>query len=423
MNNNLHRLSVTLLVSGLSFAATPALALAPFEQLGKNLFFDTNLSEPNGQSCSSCHTPSAGFADPDQGIPVSEGVIPGLFGGRNSPTASYAMFSPVFNVDNNEGIWIGGQFLDGRATGEITGDPLADQALAPFLNPVEMANTSKADVVRDAVNSSYQSLVISECGNPVFSSEASIDATYMCLAQAIGEFERTWQFAKFNSKYDAYLKDCINRGNASDMELDQCAKGIGKNAKKSAKKVFSKKERKGLKLFMGANNNDGKFDKREGAGCSACHTADWSDSWSYDKAVITPSWAPDGRVPPLFTDFSYDNLGIPKSQHYLLVNNPVDLGLGPIVSDTQENGKFKVSTIRNVSKTAPYGHNGFFTTLSSITSFYNTRDSEPWAEAEVPDTMNHTELGNLGLSSKQEKQLVAFMKTLTDDYIGDDDDD
>ncbi len=83
---------------------TSSWALTPVEKLGKKLYFDTNLSEPDGQACASCHLPSAGFADPDQGIPVSEGVIPGLFGGRNSPTSSYAMYSPNFHFDENQGL-------------------------------------------------------------------------------------------------------------------------------------------------------------------------------------------------------------------------------------------------------------------------------------------------------------------------------
>ena len=55
------------------------------EQLGKLLFFDENLSTPPGQSCSSCHDPKFGFADPDQELPVSQGVIPqDHFGNRKN---------------------------------------------------------------------------------------------------------------------------------------------------------------------------------------------------------------------------------------------------------------------------------------------------------------------------------------------------
>ena len=123
--------------------------LTPKQELGSFLYFDENLSEPAGQSCASCHDPGFGFADPDKGLPVSEGVIPGLFGGRNSPSAAYAMYSPVRYFDFAEGLWIGGQFWDSRATGEVLGDPHADQALGPFLNPVEMNNPDKASVIAD----------------------------------------------------------------------------------------------------------------------------------------------------------------------------------------------------------------------------------------------------------------------------------
>jgi cytochrome c peroxidase len=124
-------------------------------------------------------------------------------------------------------------------------------------------------------------------------------------------------------------------------------------------------------------------------------------------------------VPPVFTDFTYDNLGVPKSEHPLLVNADVDLGLGAVVGDPEENGKFKVMSLRNIGLTGPYAHNGYFTTLKDITHFYNTRDvpAEMWPEPEYPQTINTDELGNLGLSSADEDALVAFMQTLSDGYV------
>jgi cytochrome c peroxidase len=103
----------------------------------------------------------------------------------------------------------------------------------------------------------------------------------------------------------------------------------------------------------------------------------------------------------------------------LLVDAPVDLGLGAIVGDPAENGKFKVMSLRNIGLTVPYAHNGFFTTLKDITHFYNTRDvrAEMWPAPEYPDTINVDELGNLGLSSADEDALVAFMLTLSDGYL------
>ena len=82
-------------------------------ELGEAIFTDTNLSNPAGQSCESCHTPSAGFADPDIDNPTSEGAISGIFGSRNSPTAAYAQHIPALSPRVNGG-FVGGLFWDGR---------------------------------------------------------------------------------------------------------------------------------------------------------------------------------------------------------------------------------------------------------------------------------------------------------------------
>jgi cytochrome c peroxidase len=385
--------------------------MTPIEQLGEFLYEDTNLSEPAGQACASCHHRDFGFVDPDSELPVSEGVVPGLFGGRNSPSAAYAMYSPILFFDEAEGLWIGGQFWDGRATGFVLGDPLADQALGPFLNPVEMANPNKAVVIADVAASDY-AVLFEEVWGP--GSLADVEAAYDRVALSIAAFERTELFAPFSSKYDHYLQVCMDMGGTPD----DCATGSWKDAKKAAKVAgYEQEEWKGFVLFMGENDNDGQMTPGEGAMCSACHVADWTEAPA-GPSVVIPAWSPDGRVPPLFTDFTFDNLGVPKSDHPLLQSNPVDLGLGPIIGDTAENGKFKVMTLRNIGLTEPYTHNGFFLTLKDITHFYNTRDvfAEGWDPAEVPETVNADELGNLGLSDADEDALVAFMRTLNDGY-------
>jgi cytochrome c peroxidase len=402
--------AVMAIIVSSAYVAAQGQGLAPKEELGRLLYFDENLSEPAGQSCASCHDPDFGFADPDRGLPVSEGVIPGLFGGRNSPSAAYAMYAPVRYFDEDEGLWIGGQFWDSRASGGTDGDlydPLADQALGPFRNPVEMANPDKATVIRDVAASDYADLFEQVWGP---GSLDDVETAYDQVALSIAAFERTELFGQFSSKYDAYLASCL----ALEGDPDDCAKGIGVEAEQAGK-IFSKKEWDGLQLFMGENDNNGILDPGEGAMCSACHVADWTPD---PGNVVVPSWAPPGLVPPVFTDFTYDNLGVPKSEHKLLADAPVDLGLGPVVGNPEENGKFKVMSLRNIHLTRPYAHNGFFKTLTDITHFYNTRDveAEGWPEPEYPDTVNAEELGNLGLSGKDEEALVKFMKTLTDGY-------
>lgn len=401
-----------------TLSVVPAIAiengLAPIEELGSFLYFDENLSEPEGQSCASCHLPDVGFDDPDSELPVSEGVISGLFGGRNSPMSSYAMYAPSRYFDEEEGLWIGGQFWDSRATGDELGDPLADQALGPFLNPVEMANTSKAQVIADIAASEYAGLFEEVWGPGAL---ADVEAAYDQVALSIAAFERTPLFGQFSSKYDYYLQACIADGG----DMIDCAQGIGKTAKKAGKKIFSKEEWYGLQLFMGENNNDGILEPGEGAMCSACHVADWIVASSN---VVVPAWAPADFVPPVFTDFTYDNLGVPKNTEYPLdPNAPIDLGLGAVVGDPAENGKFKVMPLRNIGLTAPYAHNGLFKKLKEITHFYNTRDvigslpgGQDWLPPEYSDTVNFDELGNLGLSDDDEDALVEFMKTLSDGW-------
>ena len=121
------------------------LGLSPIEELGKKLFFDENLSISLDQSCATCHAPETGFTGPDSDINAGPAIYPGSihtkFGNRKPPTAAYGGASPVLFEDNLEDtcFFVGGMFWDGRATGETLGDPLAEQALGPFLNFLEQA--------------------------------------------------------------------------------------------------------------------------------------------------------------------------------------------------------------------------------------------------------------------------------------------
>ncbi len=351
--------------------------LTPQEELGKALFFDENLSAGANQSCATCHDPAVGWTGPDSMINAHGSVYPGSypdrFGDRKPPTAAYGGDSPVLYFDEAEGLWIGGMFWDGRATGWILGDPLAEQAQGPFLNPVEQALLTKADVVQRAQNSKiYGALFAQLCPG------SDVDQLYDCIGYAISAYEKSSEVNPFTSKFDYWLK-----GEAK----------------------LTGQELRGLELFEGK------------AMCSACH-------------ISEPG--PNGE-PPLFTDFSYDNLGIPKNpENPVYAHTPdfVDPGLGGFLRDKvpgadweAELGKHKVPTLRNVdlrpSKkfVKAYGHNGYFKSLDEITHFYNTRDVEMWPDPEVPETVNTDELGNLGLTKGEENAIVAFMKTLSDGYV------
>lgn len=334
------------------------------EQLGKLLFFEKSLSTPPGQDCSFCHDPSTGFADPDRDLPVSRGARPGIYGNRNDMTIAYAAYIPPLQYDEEEGIWFGGLFWDGRA------NDLLEQAAGPPLNPLEMANPDTITIAESLRKLDYADL-FSDVFGPGALSEAVQAFTFML--EAIAAYEQSSEVSPFDSKYDLWLKE--------EAELTES-------------------EMRGLQLFV----------SEEKGNCDACH----------------PSFPTVEGVGPLFTDYTYDNLGVPSNPEnpfYLLPEdlNPdgfdfVDLGLGETVMDPGENGKFRVPTLRNIAITAPYMHNGVFKTLFEVIAFYNTRDIAPWPAPEVAENVNKDELGNLQLTNQEIEDLVAFLTTLTDGW-------
>lgn len=361
--------------------------LTPKEQLGKSIFFDQNLSINQNQACAACHAPEAGWTGPDLAInaagSVYEGSIAGHFGNRKPPAAAYAGESPVLYYDYEDEVWVGGMFWDGRATGGTLGDPLAEQALGPFLNPLEQANPDAQAVIDKVLASSYASLFIQVCTVPT--------EYYECIGRAIAAYERSTEVSQFTSKYDYWL---AGQATLTDQEL------------------------RGMALFEGK------------AQCANCHVA------------------------PLFTDFTYDNLGVPRNPsnpfYTELDWNPegydwVDPGLGGFLKAAgydeivweAEWGKQKVPTLRNVDLRPSkkfikaYAHNGYFKSLEEIVHFYNTRDvlaycvflpkpkagKNCWPAPEVADNINTIEMGNLGLNHGEELAIVAFMRTLSDGYM------
>ncbi|MCC6476667.1 T9SS type A sorting domain-containing protein [bacterium] len=351
------------LAAGL-FGIGSAFALTPIEELGRFLYFDTNLSTPPGQSCASCHAPEAGFADPDFDLPVSAGALPGRFGNRNSPSSAYMAFSPDFYYDEEEEMYIGGQFWDGRAAN------LVEQAKGPFLNPLEMHNPNKNVVIVKIRQATYAHLFLDVFGE---NSLSNVSYAYDRMAEAIGAFEETDELNQFTSKYDYYLMGMAE---------------------------LTEQEMLGLQLYNDENAGN----------CAACH----------------PSTAGPYSDHPLFTDYSYDNLGVPKNWENPFLYMPpafnragkefIDYGLGGVLDDPMEIGKFKVPTLRNIAVTPPYMHNGIFDDLTKVVDFYNTRDVGEWAPPEVEDNVNHDELGDLGLDDDEVDAIVAFMMTLTDGY-------
>lgn len=389
-------------------AATRASAVrSSLAPLGRAVFHDENLSLRRNQSCASCHDAAWGFSSPNSRLNAGGSVLPGSvrdrFGNRKPPSAAYATQAPVRFFDAVDGTYVGGNFWDGRATGARLGSPAAEQALGPFLNPVEMALPDPACVVfrvsrgryrqlfRDALGRSGQLLTFPANTEALCAQEgskialspadsAAMMAQYDLIGLAVAAFEASPEVNSFSSKYDAVL------GGRARFTLEE-ARGFG---------VYNGK-----------------------GGCFACH----------------PAAGPQA----LFTDYTYDNIGVPANPaNPVYRTNPafLDLGVGGHTGEPSEHGKVKVPTLRNLTRTgAPAGrkaymHNGAFKSLEQVVHFYNTRDVLPacegvarprfgincWPAPEVSVNVNTDELGNLGLNAEEEAALVAFLHTLDDGY-------
>lgn len=338
------------------------------EALGRLIFFDSSLSEPSGQSCATCHRPETAFTD-TLGRAVSEGAVKGLFSKRNSMSICYTAYVPPLALidDNGDSIYAGGLFWDGRV------DSLAQQAAEPFLDKLEMGNDNEEAVVLKLIRTPYYQKFCEIYGEFPLSGEKraeNIRKIYAAALNALAAYQASAEVNKFSSRYDLYLE---------------------------GKYTMTEAEAKGFELF------------KEKGKCAECHILD-----------------PDpvaGRV--LFTDHTYDNLGLPKNPDNPFygmedIHNPdgrnyIDEGLKFTTGRETEQGLFRVPTLRNITETAPYGHNGYFKTLAEIVRFYNVRDvSNEFPPAECPSTVNKEELGNLGLTPEEEQYLVDFMGMLSD---------
>jgi cytochrome c peroxidase len=347
-------------------------------RLGALVFADPDLSSPPGQACTDCHAANVAFRDPESDAATSMGVVRGRFGPRNAPTAMYARSIPPLHRDA-AGQWYGGLFWDGRAA------TLEAQAESPLLDPLEMNNPDKAAVVASVRRARYADQFRKLYGPHALD---DTDAAFARIVGVIAAYERTSTFAPFSSKYDRYLA-----GEATLTDAEQ----------------------RGLAIFEDPARGD----------CARCHPS-------------RPG--PDG-APPMFTTYGYANLGLPAYPNNGFYQQPppynpdgahyIDHGLMETVGDPRQDGMFRIPTLRNIARTGPYGHDGYFENLPDFLDFLNTRDvgsydvgtcERPpgahvrcaWPPPEVAATVTPGRIGHLGLSDAELADLFAFLRTLTD---------
>jgi cytochrome c peroxidase len=313
--------------------ATAPLSLAA--QVGQKIFFDQTLSGSGKMSCATCHDPNFAYGPPNSLSVQLGGPELTIQGQRAVPSLRYTEFTPPYAdlLDNPDGISVpgpgGGYTWDGRAA------TLAEQASIPLLAPNEMANASAGDVVRKLRRATYTKLFRRAFGNDALS---DTDTAFKFALAALQAFQlEDPSFHPYSSKFDLYA------GNKIGGELTPA-------------------EARGLKLFVDPS----------GANCASCH---------YHGAGLNGSSG-------MFTDFSYEAIGVPRNLAIVANRNPeyADLGLcGPERNDHKPGadgtnrfcGMFKAPSLRNVATRTTFFHNGAIHSLEQAIRFYNTRDTLP----------------------------------------------
>jgi cytochrome c peroxidase len=367
---------------------------AAMAALGRQIFFDPSLSASGKVSCATCHDPAHAYGPPN-GLAVQLGgaemnrqgerAVPSLRYVLNRTQLWHKEFVPnlVERIREGDEPPKGGFGWDGRFK------TLREQAEFPLLSPNEMANASVEDIAAKLRRASYAGELRRVFGARVL--ESSADAYAAALA-ALERFELDdVSFHPYASKYDDYL---------------------------DGKAQLSSQERRGLALF----------DDPKRGNCASCHL---------DRKGANGSH-------PLFTDYEFEALGVPRNKE-ILANGSAsyfDMGLcGPIRGDQAAEkaycGLFKTPSLRNVATRAVFFHNGRFHTLKDALRFYVERDTDPkaWygrdaagavvkfddlpqplrANVDVVDEpLTRKEGGEPAWSEAEIDDVAAFLETLTD---------
>ncbi len=321
--------------------------------LGDKLYNETRFSTDGEVGCFTCHEPKKAFTDSP--LKVSEGIEKKT-GTRNAPTV---VNSAYFTT----------QFWDGRSP------DLEDQALHPFINPVEhglVDHEPILEIVRadpDYV-AAFQE-VFGKAGDEITMTE---------VTQAIAAFERT--IVAGNSPFDRYFY-----GGENDAMNEQ--------------------QKRGFDLFV----NQGR--------CVSCHVIEQTQALFIDNRFhnigVGINTIQDD-VPELASKFLKADMTLTEVDVAVLTDaRTSELGRFAISHDMDDLGSFKTPTLRNVALTAPYMHDGSIETLEDVMVHYMNG-----GVTEAGDPVNDFLSGGirpLNIEVEDIEDLVAFMEALTSPEI------
>jgi cytochrome c peroxidase len=362
-------------------------------ELGRRLFFDPALSASGKLACSTCHDPHHAYAPANDRAVQLGGPNLDRPGTRAVPSLRYTLqrtprWSAQFQSDPIEQLLdldatpVGGFDWDGRF------DTLHEQAQSPLLAENQMANASRAALVLRISHAPYSQAFAALYGVDIWSDP---DRAFALAAQALERFELDDpSFQPFTSRFDEFL---------------------------DGKARLTAQERRGLAWF----------DAPDKGNCASCHPSARGADGSH----------------PLFTDFGFQSLGVPRNPRIPANRDPTyfDLGLcGPqrrdLSTHTAYCGMFKTPSLRNVATRRVFFHNGDFHSLREVLRFYVARDRDaqrwyPHRDGRVeryddlpPDLRGNVDHFNApfdggddrtpALDAAQIEDVLAFLGTLTD---------
>ncbi|OQK15968.1 cytochrome-c peroxidase [Methyloprofundus sedimenti] len=304
--------------------------------LGKKLFNDKRLSQDETISCASCHDKNRAFTD---GQKVAVGIRQQV-GFRNAPTVINAAYYQTL-------------FLDGRAAS------LEEQALGPFLNPIEHGLKSHRQIVEVVAQDPYYQQQFTVVFN-------SAEITVQQIAQAIASFERT--LIAGNSAFDRYL-----------FGRDRLA--------------LTPSEARGMRLFRRKGN------------CANCHEISGKDALFMDNRFYNLGVGFDKVNPQIDVFVQAIRTGENADEFSFTEAQRAELGRFNVTHAIADLGKFKTPTLRNVALTAPYMHDGSIHTLAEVVEYYDKGGDK--------NAFQDPAIFPLHLTNQEKKDLVAFLNALT----------
>lgn len=370
-------------------------SLSPTAALGKKIFFDLSLSASGKLACSTCHDPRYAYGPPDGSAVEYGGPQMRSPGYRAVPSLRYTLndvpvwtyvrdTNPIEQLTETDSVPAGGFTWDGRF------NSLNAQAMLPFFSPVEMDNGSVKGLTKRLSQTAYAGEFRALFGKDIFAHPALAveEAT-----QALQQFElKDESFQPYTSTFDQWLE---GKANLTPQEL------------------------RGKQLF----------DDPDGGNCASCHLDETGANGAH----------------PIFTDFQFEALGVPRNPEIPWNANPryFDMGLcGPFRKDGASKdpancGLFRTPTLRNAAIRHVFFHNGGFHSLREVLLFYVERDTNPekWyptgpvgkiqkfndlplqyrVNVDMIDAPLNRKLGQAPIWNEQDiEDVIAFLRTLVD---------